>query len=164
MTRTLRPLLPADLPLLAILMQASFEELAADEYSAAQRAAWTAEAEDATAFGRRLATGLTLVVEDDGEPAAFAVLEGNSRVSHVYVHPDCSGEGLGRSLLEALEKLAAARGGTGLAALVTDNATGFFERLGYVAARRGTHAAGEQWLGVTDMTRMLAAPQGTTVQ
>jgi putative acetyltransferase len=164
MTRRLRPALPADLPLLAILMQAAFEEMAGEEYSGAQRAAWTAEADDPQAFAARLAKALVLVVEEEGEPVGFAALEDNRRVSHVYVHPDCAGDGIGRALVEALGKLAGGRGATDIAAAVTDNARGFFEKLGYVPASRRTLALGDEWLGVTDMALALSTPKDTPLQ
>jgi putative acetyltransferase len=164
MTRRLRPALPGDLPLLAILMQAAFEEGAEEEYSGAQRAAWTAEADDMAAFAARLAKALVLVVEEEGEPAGFAVLEENRRISHVYVHPDCAGDGIGRALVEALAKLAGGRGATEITAAVTDNARGFFDRLGYIASSRRTLALADEWLGVTDMTLTLAPPKDATLQ
>ncbi|KAB2875941.1 MAG: GNAT family N-acetyltransferase, partial [Pseudorhodoplanes sp.] len=54
-TLALRPLLPADAPLLAEIFRASIEELTAEDYSEAQREAWAAAADDAAAFGARLA-------------------------------------------------------------------------------------------------------------
>ncbi len=119
---TLRPFLPDDAELLAILMQASIEELASDEYTADQRDAWAAAAE-APDFARKLGSSLTLVaLDEDGEPVGFAVLAQNRAVTHVHVHPDLIGNGIGRMLLEALAKLAAARGAEGLVADATDNA------------------------------------------
>src|SRR6185436_9218214 len=51
----LRPFLPADAALLAVIFQASIEELAAEDYSDSQRAAWAAKADDVKAFAERLA-------------------------------------------------------------------------------------------------------------
>ena len=51
----LRPFLPADAPLLAEIFRASITELAADDYSEAQQAAWAAGADDEDAFAARLA-------------------------------------------------------------------------------------------------------------
>ena len=55
----MRPMLPADVPLLAELFRASIEELSADDYSEAQREAWAAAADDEEEFGARLAGALT---------------------------------------------------------------------------------------------------------
>ena len=51
MSYALRPALPVDFGDLAILFQASIEELAADAYSDEQRAHWGGKAEDAKAWG-----------------------------------------------------------------------------------------------------------------
>ena len=56
----LRPMLPADVPLIADIFRASVEELTADDYSAAQQEAWAAAADD-PAFGARLADAVTLL-------------------------------------------------------------------------------------------------------
>ena len=162
---TLRPYLPADAPLLAILMQASVEELAVDDYTEEQRAAWLAETADEAAWAKKLAGHLTLVaLDEDSEPVAFAVLVQNKAITHVHVHPDLIGMGLGRTLCEACITLAKARGGDMLVADVSDNAKGFFEKLGFEAKARNTINYGDEWLGMTTMEKLLKAPASATVQ
>jgi putative acetyltransferase len=161
---TLRPFLPADREPLAILMQASIEELAVDDYTAEQRDAWAAAAEDET-FAQTLARNLTLVALDEAlEIVGFAVLVENRAVAHVHVHPDLIGMGIGRTLLDALAKLAAARGAEALVADATDNSKGFFAKLGYEAKARATVQRGDEWLGATTMELLLKAPKGVPVQ
>ena len=46
----LRPMLPADVPVLAAIFQASIEELAEEDYDDGQRNAWAAAADDEQAF------------------------------------------------------------------------------------------------------------------
>jgi putative acetyltransferase len=161
---TLRPFLPADREALAILMQASIEELAVDDYTADQRDAWAAAAEDET-FAQTLARNLTLVALDEAlEIVGFAVLVENRAIAHVHVHPDLIGMGIGRTLLDALAKLAAARGAEALTADATDNARGFFAKLGFTEKARNTVNYGDEWLGATTMEKPLKAPKGATVQ
>ena len=161
---TLRPYLPADTETLAILMQASIEELAVDEYGEEQRDAWAASAED-EAFAKLLGSNLTLVaLDDEAEPVGFAVLAANRALTHVYIHPDLIGMGIGRALCEALQKLALARGGEALVADVTENAKAFFEKLGYTATARNTIQYGDTWLGATTMELPLKPPRSATVQ
>ncbi len=57
----LRPFLAADTPVLAAIFVAAIEELTGDDYSEAQQQAWAGVADDEEAFGKRLASELTLI-------------------------------------------------------------------------------------------------------
>jgi putative acetyltransferase len=154
----LRPYLPADAPVLAAIFQASIEELAAEDYSEAQLAAWTAWAEDVEAFGRRLADALTIIATVAGEPAGFASLR-EDRIDMLYVDPAVAGQGVGSRLLEALEKLAANRGIRQLSVEASDNAQPFFQRRGFTARTRNSVPRGGEWLGNTTMQKELPVEQ-----
>jgi putative acetyltransferase len=155
----MRPLLPADVPLLAEIFRASIGELTADDYSEAQREAWAAAADDEAAFGARLAKQLTLLGTIDGSPVGFASLDGNERLDMLYVHPAAAGLGVGTMLVDALEKLAAARGAKRLTAEVSDSAQDFFKARGFVAQQRNTIPVGDEWLANTTMQKQLAAKE-----
>jgi putative acetyltransferase len=158
MTRTeaaLRPFLPADAPVLAAIYQASIDELTGEDYSPAQQAAWAAQADDEEEFAQRLARGLTLVATVAGAPVGFATLQGTDHIDLLYVHPSAAGQGVAALLVDALEKLAQARGAARLDADVSDTARGFFERRGFTAERRNTVALGDEWLGNTTMQKRL---------
>jgi putative acetyltransferase len=155
MSYALRPALPADFADLAILFQASIEELSLDAYDDAQRAVWAAKADDEAAWAKHLAGCLTLIAEEDGEPVGFAAMRDNSIIENVHVHPDMAFMGVGAQLIDALERLAAARGVAKMSVAATDNATAFFERVGYVAVRRSALSAGDQWLPATVMEKAL---------
>ena len=157
----MRPLLPADVPLLAELFRASVEELGADDYSEAQREAWAAAADDEEEFGERLGRELTLVATLDGTAIGFAALADNSRIDMLYVHPAATGQGVGAMLCDALEKLAAVRGTSELAVDASDSACGFFEQRGFAAKTRNTVALGGEWLANTTMVKPLAAAAAT---
>ena len=77
----LRPMLPADVPLLAEIFRAAIEELTIDDYSEAQQAAWMSAADDEEAFGAKLSGELTLVATFGGAAVAFASLAKNSRIA-----------------------------------------------------------------------------------
>jgi putative acetyltransferase len=165
MTVSLRPYLPADAEILAILMQASIEELCVDDYTEDQRVAWCATAEDTETFSRILASNLALVaLDEDREPVGFAVLLKNKALSHVYIHPDLIGMGIGKTLCSALEKLALARGADTLVVDATDNAKDFFEKIGFQPTARNTINYGDVWLGATTMEKPLRAPATAVVQ
>ena len=156
MSYALRPAWPTDYENLGILFQASIEELAADAYSDEQRALWGAKADDQAAWAKHLSGCLTLVAEEDGEPVGFAAMRDNAVIENVHVHPDMAFMGVGRQLLDALERLAMARGSKKLSVAATDNALPFFERLGFVAMRRSTLSIGEEWLPSMVMDKALA--------
>jgi putative acetyltransferase len=157
-TAGLRPFLPSDTQLLAEIFRASISELTAEDYSEAQQAAWMASAGDEDAFGARLAGELTLVATVGGEAVGFAALKGKDVVDMLYVHPAVAGQGVGAQLIDALEKLAAARGATKLTADASDTALGFFERRGYVPQQRNSVARDDEWLANTTVQKILTAP------
>src|SRR5580765_8440235 len=140
----MRPFLPADAPLVAEIFRASVDELTADDYSASQREAWAATVDDEDKFAARLAGQLTLIGTLAGSPVGFASLKGNEHIDKLYVHPAAAGQGVGAMLLDALEKLAAARGAGRLTADVSDTALDFFTRRGFEAQRRNTIRVGDE--------------------
>jgi putative acetyltransferase len=77
------------------------------------------------------------------------------------VHPGLSGQGAGTMLVDALEKLAAARGAKRLTADVSDTAQDFFKKRGFTAQQRNTVLRGGEWLANTTMEKQLVkAGQG----
>ena len=158
----MRPLLPADVPLLAEIFRASVAELTADDYTEAQQEAWAAAAQDEAAFGARLSGELTLVATFAGSPVGFAALADNARIDMLYVHPGAAGQGAGAMLCDALEKLATARGAAEISVEASDTARGFFERRGYAAKSRNTLFVGGEWLANTTMVKPLGAAAGAS--
>jgi putative acetyltransferase len=156
----LRPYLPADAPLLAEIFRASVEELTGDDYNEAQQRAWAAAADDEAGFAKRLAGELTLVATIGGAPVGFAALKGADEVDMLYVHPAVAGQGVGALLLDALEKLAAARGATKLIADASDTALGFFEHRGFAPQRRNTVPCNGEWLANTTVQKQFSDPKG----
>ena len=154
----LRPMLPEDIPVLAAIFAASVEELTSDDYSAAQQAAWIGVADDEVTFGKRLATQLTLVATRDGAPVGFASLKGADKIDMLYVHPGVARRGVATLLIDALERLAGARGATALTVDASDTAAPLFTKRGYEATQRNSVTVGDEWLANTSMKKTLAAP------
>lgn len=152
----LRPFLPADVQVLAAIFTTSIEELTGDDYSEAQQQAWmeTAESEE---FGKRLASDLTLIATLEGSPVGFASLRGNDHIRMLYVHPAVSRQGIATMLVDALEKLAGARGATSLSVDASDTAQGLFAKRGYVAMQRNSVTVNDEWLANTTMKKTLGA-------
>jgi putative acetyltransferase len=153
----LRPFLPADGARCLSIFAASIAELASEEYDNEQCEAWIATAEDTATFFKRLKDSLTLVATFDGESAGFATLKGADVVDMIYVDPEFARKGVGTALLDALSRLAAARGAKKLTADVSDTARPLFERQGYASQRRNLVTLGDQWLANTTMSKTLAA-------
>jgi putative acetyltransferase len=160
-TFALRPYLPQDAPMLAEIFRDSIEDLTADDYTPPQQEAWASLADDLEAFASRLGKHLTLIVTLQGSPVGFISLDGPGEIGLFYVHPAAAGQGAGRMLCDAVEKLSAARGVAHLSVDASDNARAFFERRGFTPEQRNSVLAGNEWLSNTTMKKKLAANEGT---
>jgi len=151
----LRPFLADDIPVLAAIFVAAIEEFTGEDYSQAQQEAWASAADDEEAFGKRLASELTLIATLQNSPVGFAALKGADHIDMLYVHPGAAGQGVASMLIEALEKLAGGRGAKSLTVDASDNASEFFLKRGYVATRRNTVTVNGEWLANTTMQKTL---------
>jgi putative acetyltransferase len=153
---SLRPFLAADLPLLSEIRFAAIEELTAEDYDDAQRRAWASAADDDAEFARSLEKGLTLVALIGGGPVGFISLQDGGLIDQLYVHPAVARTGVASALVDAIEKLAAARGVATLVTEASDTAKPLFEKRGFAAERRNTIEIEGEYLGNTRMTKALA--------
>src|ERR1700730_1137712 len=153
---SLRPFLPADLPLLSEIRFAAIKEFTVEDYDDAQRRAWATAADDEEGFAQSLEKGLTLVALIGGGPVGFIALQSGGLIDQLYVHPTVARTGVASALVDAIEKLAAARGAATLATDASDTAKPLFEVRGYVAERRNTIEIDGEYLGNTRMTKALA--------
>lgn len=157
----LRPFLPADTERLQDLVGQAIELLTTEDYDEDERLAWMSRVADADAFARRLSRNVTILVEQEGEILGFGSLaetaEKNQRaIDLLYVHPYAAAQGIGSALLDALERIAAARGAETMTVDASDTAHDFFERRGYQGVRRNTIPVEDVWLTNTTMTKPLA--------
>jgi putative acetyltransferase len=154
-TPALRPFLPADTPVLAAIFAAAIQELTGDDYDETQQEAWASVADDEEEFGKKLAGELTLIATLKNAPVGFASLKGKDQIDMLYVHPGAAGQGVASVLLDALEKLAGARGAKNLTVDASDNAQEFFKKRGYVAQQRNSVTINGEWLTNTTMQKAL---------
>jgi putative acetyltransferase len=154
---SLRPFLASDALRCAAIFRASIQALTGDDYDENQRRVWAASADDIAAFGARLAQALTLVATMSGEQVGFGSLKGADVIDMLYVDPEYARRGVGAALIDALTRLATARGAKRLTSEVSDNARASFERQGFVAQRRNMIQLGGEWLANTTMVKPLAA-------
>jgi putative acetyltransferase len=158
----LRPYLTSDTPMLAAIFVAAIEELTGDDYSEAQQEAWAAAADDEEAFGKKLASDLTLIATLQNSPVGFASLKGKDHIDMLYVHPSATGQGLATMLCDALEKLAENRGAKSLTVDASDNAQDFFRKRGYAPRQRNSVTINGEWLANTTMQKTFADSGGKT--
>ena len=149
-------MLPSDTPMLAAIFVASIQELTGDDYSEAQQEAWAAAAEDEEAFGKRLAGQLTLIATIQNAPVGFASLKGPDHIDMLFVHPSVAGHGVASMLVDALERLAGARGAKTLTVDASDTAEPLFKKRGYTPRQRNTVTLNGEWLANTTMQKTLA--------
>src|SRR6202044_410168 len=133
---SLRPYLPADARRCAEIFRSSIEELAAEDYSDEQREAWAARADDEQAFGANLAQALTLLAVIDGAIGGFASLKGADEIDMLFVDPEFARQGVGRTLVDALTRLAQSRVAKRLTTEASDGAKPLFDRPGFTAQKR----------------------------
>lgn len=157
---SLRPYLPVDASQCAEIFRAAIQISASDDYGDDQLDAWAARADDAEAFGARLASALTLIALIDGETVGFANLRNKNELDMLYVDPRFGRRGVGSALIDALTRLAAARGAEIVTSEASDTARPLFERHGFVAQRRNLVQIDDQWLANTTMMKRLAPPHG----
>lgn len=133
----IRPASGSDAPQIAHLFHETVHQVNARDYSPAQVEAWAPTVYSDAAWRRRLRTGYSLVAQRDGEVVGFAILDRDlGYLDSFFVHYRYQGRGVGRALLNGVEK-AARR--AGLEFLVTDasiTAEPFFRARGFLRVRR----------------------------
>ncbi|HEX9169970.1 MAG TPA: GNAT family N-acetyltransferase, partial [Roseiarcus sp.] len=119
--------------------------------------AWASRADDETGFGGRLSAALTLLAVVAGAIVGFASLKEGEEIDMLFVAPEFARQGVGQALVDALTRLAEARGAKRLTTEASDVAKPLFERQGFTAQKRNLVHKGDQWLANTTMTKTLGA-------
>ena len=161
---SLRPYLQSDLPQLHALIQASINEIASEDYSADQCAAWVSSIGTEADIATRLEKTVTLLALYDGEPCGFISLKDNTHIDMIYTAPEFAGKGIATFLCGAIELLAAGRKSSKLMVDASDTALQLFTALKYEPVRRNTVTLNGHWLANTTLQKelKLAATQTTT--
>lgn len=128
----------ADAPALAQVFYDSVRALGPRRYTPAQVAAWAPEPPDPARVRARAADGRTTVVALDalGEVVAYADLEPDGHIDHLYCRPEAAGRGVAEMLLDALVTRAVAAGVAKLHVEASELARGLFERKGFAVIHR----------------------------
>ena len=123
---------------LATLVLRSIEQIGPDAYTPEQVAAWAARHEDARRFVQRAHSGQTILIaaDDADRPIAYAILESDGHLDHLYCDPAHTRQGLAAALLGEAEAAARAAGVELLYTEASELARASFERAGYRLTHR----------------------------
>lgn len=136
MSVRVRPYRPGDAPAMAGLFHAAVHALAARDYTPEQMRAWSPAPGDPARWAEVAADGrVTLIAVDaDDRPVAYADLEPDGHVDHLYRHPDHPGAAA--PLLAAVEDVARSRGLTRLRTEASEPARRFLTGHGFIEEGR----------------------------
>lgn len=131
----LRHYRPGDAEATLVIFREAVRKGAVGQYSDVQRAAWAPAVMDQHAWGVARASKPTWVAEVRGRAVGFSDLKPDGEVDMLFVHPSFTGRGVGRALLEELERCARELEMPLLRALVSLTAQPLFRRQGFVLVR-----------------------------
>lgn len=140
----IRPARLADALDIAALHHVAVHRLAAGFYEAEVLSRWSPPVTVARAERvyreTQEAGGLTLVAESAGEIAGFGIVHpADGEISACYVAPEQARQGIGRRLVNEMERTARASGARALRVRAGRNARSFYTALGYRVGGRGEH-------------------------
>lgn len=107
-------------------------------YSPEQVAAWAPEPRSAEDVVARASDGRTtlVAVRADGEIMAYADLEADGHIDHLYCRPEDAGKGIASRLIDAILERAAAAGIPRLTVEASELARPVFARKGFTVVER----------------------------
>ncbi|WP_394728213.1 GNAT family N-acetyltransferase [Altererythrobacter sp. GH1-8] len=119
-------------------MQRAIRSIGPYAYSAEQIAAWSARHPGPERFRERHVSGDTIrvAVDPQDRPVAYALLEADGHLDHLYCDPDHTRRGLAHALLAEMEQRALQLGCERLYTEASELAVPSFERAGYAVTHR----------------------------
>ncbi|QKG71505.1 GNAT family N-acetyltransferase [Erythrobacter mangrovi] len=134
MAYSIRPFRDDDAEVLPLVWREAIVRVGALKYSPEQVTAWLRWQATPEKFRSRVADGaiILVAVDADDRPVAYALLEQDGHLDHLYNHPGHTRQGLAARLLGEAEALARSWGVTRLYSEASDLARPAFERAGYV--------------------------------
>lgn len=138
MAYSIRPYRDDDAEALAEIIFTAIETIGPHSYTPEQVAIWAARHPGADQFRQRAARGdILLVAADDTDwPVAYAILESDGHLDHLYCHPLHTRRGLANRLLDEAERIARQQGNSRLYTEASELARASFERAGYSVSHR----------------------------
>ncbi|WP_417318002.1 GNAT family N-acetyltransferase [Erythrobacter aureus] len=138
MAYSIRPYRDNDAEALAEVIAAAIAAIGPHAYSPEQVAAWSARHPGARRYRERVSEGHAIFVATDADdsPVAYALIEPDGHLDHLYNHPDHTRRGLATQLLARAEIYAQAHGVERIYTEASDLARPAFERAGYVVTNK----------------------------
>ena len=138
MAYAIRPYRDEDVEAVAAVCAAAIEAIGPRAYSAEQVAVWRARHPGPQRYRDVVANGTQILVATDeqDEPVAYALLERDGHLDHLYCHPDHTRRGLADLLLAEAEVMARDWSAERLYTEASDLARPAFERVGYEVMHR----------------------------
>lgn len=129
---TFRKTTLTDLNAIHALRKAAILAINAKEISPSECRKW-ANARTPEYFAPRIEAELLIIAKNErGEIIAWGSSD-EQRIDGIYVKPELSHRGVGRQLMEKLEKQISKRGYSSARLAASINAIGFYKKIGYVA-------------------------------
>ncbi len=138
MAYAIRPWNDEDAAPLEAAALAAIRAIGPHKYTQEQVDAWAARLSANIDLSDRIARGAFIFVAEDadGVPVAYALLEDDGHLDHLYCHPDHTRRELAEQLLAAAEHFARPHGMTRLYTEASELARPVFERAGYTVSHR----------------------------
>ncbi|MEO9463095.1 MAG: GNAT family N-acetyltransferase [Marinomonas sp.] len=135
---SVRPYKDQDAECLSNICRDAITAIGSHAYSEEQVSAWVARHPGAERYRERVAGGSMIWCAVDGSdnPVAYALLEPDGHLDHLYNHPEHTRQGLAARVLNAAEEHARALGLTRLYTEASELARPAFERAGYTLLQR----------------------------
>lgn len=121
-----------------LVFQGAVRRTAVRDYSEEQVRAWAPDEVDVEAWAARRASAYTFAATDDGRVVGFSDLRDDELLDMLFVHPDSTGRGVARLLVERVVQEAQRRGVSRLVTHASRTARPAFEALGFVVDRENT--------------------------
>jgi putative acetyltransferase len=133
---------PCDAPALAEIFFRAIHEVASAHYSDQQVRAWAPKVPDPERFIARGSDGRTLLVavDDSGKPIAYADVEADGHIDHLFCLPEVAGRGVAAALYAELEAVARSQGLERLYVEASEPARRFFLKRGFATIERNDFA------------------------
>ena len=151
-----------DLPALTELFKRSVFEIAGRDYTPAQWAAWSLNAENPQWAERFLSTW-TIGAFIANQLAGFANLKSPTQLDCFYVHPDFQRQGIGSALFKAVSEQAQKAKAAFLESDISLTAEPFFRAQGWMALHRNKIQREDQILINTTMRFTFPRMENTAV-